>query len=689
MADETERRTRGLQSTLGAALSAGLVAGLFWGLGDGVVAGLHAGTQGALVWTGCLAAAVVVHGALASAFLVLAAPLAHVRLRGRTLLERRRWLLGLAFGLALFLDIYWWTRPYVLWGVPASDPGGSRRRAGSSPRRRSPASSWRARAGAAARRERGWGLVAAAVGSAGLVLLAAARRAASARGAIAASATATCRTCCSSSSTRCAPDVLGCYGNERVRRRRSTSSPRAACCSSDAIVQAPFTWTELRLLPHRQVPAAPRPAEDGAGRAHAPRTSRCASHLKSRGGGRPTLRPATSRRDVHDRHAVPRLGAAARASTPTSRRMVGHELVTRRGRGASSARDLLLVTRVKTKLDAALRSGAGGDPARALARGATPSAASSRMVHYYSTHTPYDPPARYRGLYSTRPTTGRSTPSTPATARRSSAASTTPTPADVDADPEPVLRRRARPTTMIGEVLAELERRGVLDDTLVIVTADHGEELGDHGLWEHNYMFQTNLRVPLVMAWPKGRRAGARVAGAGRVHRHPADGLRPRRPRAALRPGPGARGRARRRGEPRAAGDRRAPGAARVRLLGERPLPGDPGPGLEALRRRGGARARVLGGDARGGRRARRALPSGRGPARARERPRRAPRGSRAPGGRAAPLECQHAARPRGLRAFVPRQAVRGAPGGARPRGRHRPRPRRLGKQRGPVGPED
>jgi arylsulfatase A-like enzyme len=64
---------------------------------------------------------------------------------------------------------------------------------------------------------------------------------------------------------------------------------------------------------------------------------------------------------------------------------------------------------------------------------------------------------------------------------------------------------------MIAAVLAELERQGTLDDTLVIVTADHGEELGDHGVWEHNHMYETNLRVPLVVAWPKKLPRGARV----------------------------------------------------------------------------------------------------------------------------------------------------------------------------------
>jgi arylsulfatase A-like enzyme len=66
--------------------------------------------------------------------------------------------------------------------------------------------------------------------------------------------------------------------------------------------------------------------------------------------------------------------------------------------------------------------------------------------------------------------------------------------------------------SMIGEVLAELERQGVLRNTLVIVTADHGEELGEHDVWEHNWMWQTNLRIPLVMTLPGRIPAASRVS---------------------------------------------------------------------------------------------------------------------------------------------------------------------------------
>ncbi|MEQ1504094.1 MAG: sulfatase [Myxococcota bacterium] len=60
-----------------------------------------------------------------------------------------------------------------------------------------------------------------------------------------------------------------------------------------------------------------------------------------------------------------------------------------------------------------------------------------------------------------------------------------------------------------GDLLDDLEARGLLDDTIVIVTSDHGENLGDHGLWEHRYsIHQTMLHVPLVVSYPRALAPG-------------------------------------------------------------------------------------------------------------------------------------------------------------------------------------
>jgi arylsulfatase A-like enzyme len=58
-----------------------------------------------------------------------------------------------------------------------------------------------------------------------------------------------------------------------------------------------------------------------------------------------------------------------------------------------------------------------------------------------------------------------------------------------------------------------LEARGVLDDTIVIVTSDHGEQFGEHELFLHgNSLYQPLLHVPLLIRYPSRMAAGVRVA---------------------------------------------------------------------------------------------------------------------------------------------------------------------------------
>jgi arylsulfatase A-like enzyme len=64
----------------------------------------------------------------------------------------------------------------------------------------------------------------------------------------------------------------------------------------------------------------------------------------------------------------------------------------------------------------------------------------------------------------------------------------------------------------IARVLNHLEELGLSDETLLIVGADHGEELDDHGCWfDHHGLYDTNVRVPLLMRLPGRLPAGAVV----------------------------------------------------------------------------------------------------------------------------------------------------------------------------------
>jgi arylsulfatase A-like enzyme len=67
----------------------------------------------------------------------------------------------------------------------------------------------------------------------------------------------------------------------------------------------------------------------------------------------------------------------------------------------------------------------------------------------------------------------------------------------------------------VGKILDSLERAGVLDDTLIIYTSDHGDALGDHGLSYKGLFYDSMVHVPLLMRGPgvtPGARAGSLVS---------------------------------------------------------------------------------------------------------------------------------------------------------------------------------
>jgi arylsulfatase A-like enzyme len=66
-----------------------------------------------------------------------------------------------------------------------------------------------------------------------------------------------------------------------------------------------------------------------------------------------------------------------------------------------------------------------------------------------------------------------------------------------------------------GQLMAELEQRGLGGNTLVIVTSDHGESLGQHGIAYHGEtLYREQIHVPLIFWYPGHIPAGVRVATA-------------------------------------------------------------------------------------------------------------------------------------------------------------------------------
>jgi arylsulfatase A-like enzyme len=69
-----------------------------------------------------------------------------------------------------------------------------------------------------------------------------------------------------------------------------------------------------------------------------------------------------------------------------------------------------------------------------------------------------------------------------------------------------------------GALLGELRRRGVLEKTIVVLVADHGEEFHEHGGWTHGHSLQPEVtHVPLIVRLPDCLGAGAKASRGRRV----------------------------------------------------------------------------------------------------------------------------------------------------------------------------
>lgn len=63
----------------------------------------------------------------------------------------------------------------------------------------------------------------------------------------------------------------------------------------------------------------------------------------------------------------------------------------------------------------------------------------------------------------------------------------------------------------VGELVAELERLGLADNTLIVMTSDHGEMLGERGMWFKRTYFEDSVRVPLIVAGTDRVQPGSRL----------------------------------------------------------------------------------------------------------------------------------------------------------------------------------
>jgi len=63
----------------------------------------------------------------------------------------------------------------------------------------------------------------------------------------------------------------------------------------------------------------------------------------------------------------------------------------------------------------------------------------------------------------------------------------------------------------IGRLLENMQRGGLLNDTLVVFTSDHGEMLGDHHLWRKTYAYEASARVPFIVKPPTSMQVESNV----------------------------------------------------------------------------------------------------------------------------------------------------------------------------------
>lgn len=99
-------------------------------------------------------------------------------------------------------------------------------------------------------------------------------------------------------------------------------------------------------------------------------------------------------------------------------------------------------------------------------------------IHLYDPHSPYAAPEPYASRFADRPYDGEV----------------------------------AYTDAQIGRLIDELDGQGVLDDTVLVLTADHGEGLGEHDEPGHGmFLYDTTVLVPLIIRAPDGARAGRAV----------------------------------------------------------------------------------------------------------------------------------------------------------------------------------
>jgi len=119
------------------------------------------------------------------------------------------------------------------------------------------------------------------------------------------------------------------------------------------------------------------------------------------------------------------------------------------------------------------------------------------LMHLYDVHSPYDPPAPFDSLYCPGGSGGVVGWSF------DSLTHAVTNPEDRDHLVNLYDGEISWVDSQIGRLISELHARGLDENTLIIITADHGEEFLEHGGWGHSHaLWQEILHVPLIICGP-------------------------------------------------------------------------------------------------------------------------------------------------------------------------------------------
>lgn len=116
-------------------------------------------------------------------------------------------------------------------------------------------------------------------------------------------------------------------------------------------------------------------------------------------------------------------------------------------------------------------------------------------VHLFDPHHPYSPPAPYDGSYAASEKLGAWLDERQVPAEFRAEATTAVNLYDGEIQ---------YADAQLGRLLAGLKRGGLYEESIVVFAADHGEGLYQHGVLEHGVIWDEQLRVPLVLRFPRG-----------------------------------------------------------------------------------------------------------------------------------------------------------------------------------------